>query len=751
MTRKLSYEELLRKVRKLERESAVHRKMKEALIESDKRYEGLRQASFEGIGIHENGVILEANQALAKMTGYKASDLIGMNVTDIIAEEWHDLVWRNIQSGYEKSYEVYGMRKNGTTYPIEVRGKNVVLRDRKVRVISFRDITERKQAQELYKTLAEKSQAGVYIIQDGIFRFLNERAANFLGYRPEELIGKRERKVIHPEDWKLVVDNAVNMLKGRKSPPIEFKIIARDGRVKWMMESIASIPYGGKPAILGNVMDITDLKRASDKLEEMEALEASILDAIPHAVLGVVDRHVVFANNATESVLGWKPKELVEQSTRMLYEKDDDYDEIGKIFYEADGKRFFIEQISCRKKSGEIIICRVNASRIGESKKEKKMVVVYEDITEKVKMDEALHEERDRAQQYLDIAGTMILAIDQNGTVILINQRGAEILHYTHDEIIGRDWFDTFVPKRIKSEVKSIFFRLIVGDLAPVEYVENPILTKDGKERIISWQNSVIRDDGGNIVGILSSGEDITERKRAEEKLFEYSEKLRLMSSELSLTEQRERQRIATELHDRIGQSMAVSKIKLEELKRDLSETKFKKSTDEIIEIMDQLIYDTRSLTFELSPPVLFILGLGAALEWLAEQFQEKYDFTVTFHQEGTGQKLDKDIAFVLFRSTQELLMNSVKHSQADFVSISMKKSGGKIVINVRDNGIGFDPKKIEMQSSSTGGFGIFSIRERLNYLGGQFRVESKPGRGSNISMIVPMKIQKRKRKRTLL
>ena len=751
MTRKLSYDELLRKLRKLERESTDHKKTKEALLESNNRYEGLRQASFEGIGIHENGIILEVNQELAKMTGYKAPDLIGMNVTDIIAAEWHDLVRRNIRSGYEKSYEIYGVRKDGATYPVEIRGKNVLLKNRKVRVMTFRDITERKQAQELYKTLAEKSQAGVYIIQDGVFKFLNERAAGFAGYRPEELVGKAERNIIHLEDRKLVVENAVNMFKGRESSPLEFRIITRDGRVKWMMESITAIPFDGKQAILGNVMDITNLKEASDKLEEMEALEASILDAIPHAVLGVVDRHVVFANNATESVLGWTPEELIGQSTRVLYEKLEDYDAIGRIFYGTEEKTFFMEHIRCRKKSGEIIICRVNASRIGESRKEKRIVAIYEDITEKVKMDEALHEERDRAQQYLNIAGAIILAIDQNGTVMLINQRGAGILQYGHDEIIGRNWFDNFVPKRMKSHIKSIFFRLIAGDVTPVEYVENPILTRDGKERVVSWQNRVIRDDHGNIVGILSSGEDITERKRAEEKLLEYSEKLRLMSLELSLTEQRERQRIATELHDRIGQSMAVSKIKLEELKRDLWETQFKKSTDEIIEIMDQLIYDTRSLTFELSPPVLFILGLGSALEWLAEQFQEKHGLRVTFQREGTGWKLDKDIAFVLFRSTQELLMNIVKHSQADSVLISMKKSGGKVQINVKDNGVGFDPKKIEMPADLKGGFGIFSIRERLNYLGGQFRVETKPGRGSNITMVVPLNIRKRRRKRTLL
>lgn len=747
MVKKISYEQLLKKVEKLEKKVAAHQKTEEALTECKRRYEGLRQASFEGVGIHEDGVILEVNQEMAKMTGYKISELIGMTVTTIIAPEWHDTVWKNIRSGYDKSYEVCMLKKGGTVFPVEVRGKNVFLKNRKLRAMSFRDITERKKVEEHYKMLADKSQAGMYIVQDGKFKFLNERAAKVAGYRPDELVGKTERSIIHPEDRKKVIENARSMLKGEDTSPIELRIVTKDGQTKWMMESITSIPYGGKPAILGNVMDISEFKEASEKLSDLEALEASILDAIPHAVLGLESRRVIFANNAVEAVLGWKPDELIGQKSRVFYQNDKDYNDIGHQFYDdKKKKKIHIERFPCRTKDGRDIICMVSASKFGEKTKEK-VVAVYEDVTERVLMDEALHEERDRAQQYLDIAGTIILVLDTNGTVTLINQKGTEILRYNHDDIIDKNWFDSFIPKRIRSDVKSVFFRLVAGDIAMVEYFENPIITKHGRERIISWHNSLIRDDSDNIIGILSSGEDVTERKVAEEKLFEYSEKLRLMASELSLTEQRERQRIATELHDRIGQSMAVSKIKLEELRKELTASRNEKSVNEIIKLIDQLIYDTRSLTFELSPPVLYILGLDSALEWLAENFQEKHGVRTSFRKEGSGKKLDKDIAFFLFRGTQELLVNIAKHAKADSVSIHMRRNRGNIQVSVKDNGVGFDSKRIRLPGDARGGFGIFSIRERLNYLGGQFRVESKPGQGTNIDMIVPHSVPKRKRR----
>ncbi len=132
---------------------------------------------------------------------------------------------------------------------------------------------------------------------------------------------------------------------------------------------------------------------------------------------------------------------------------------------------------------------------------------------------EALRAERDRAQRYLDIAGVIFIALDEEGQVTLVNQKGSEILGYAQSEIVGQNWFDNFVPARIRDQTRSVFKQLMVGELAPVEYHENPILTPRGKERMIAWHNTILKDEAGNPVGILGSGEDITERVRAEEKV----------------------------------------------------------------------------------------------------------------------------------------------------------------------------------------------------------------------------------------
>ncbi len=131
--------------------------------------------------------------------------------------------------------------------------------------------------------------------------------------------------------------------------------------------------------------------------------------------------------------------------------------------------------------------------------------------------EERLKEERDRVQSYLDIAGVIFLVVGSDQKVILINRKGCEVLGYEEKEIIGKNWFDHFFPERIRGEVKGIFLKIIADGTGHFEYVENPVLTKGGEERIIAWHNTVLRDESGKIIGSLSSGEDITERKRVEE------------------------------------------------------------------------------------------------------------------------------------------------------------------------------------------------------------------------------------------
>ncbi len=127
---------------------------------------------------------------------------------------------------------------------------------------------------------------------------------------------------------------------------------------------------------------------------------------------------------------------------------------------------------------------------------------------------EAVRNERDRAQQYLDMAGTILIALDRGGCVTMINQRGCELLGYTESELIGKEWFGNFLPKHIAREVRSTFDPLMRGEKQPAEYYENSVLTKSSEERLIAWNNRLLHDGSGRIIGTLSSGEDITERRQ---------------------------------------------------------------------------------------------------------------------------------------------------------------------------------------------------------------------------------------------
>ena len=157
----------------------------------------------------------------------------------------------------------------------------------------------------------------------------------------------------------------------------------------------------------------------------------------------------------------------------------------------------------------------------------KYFVSIGRDITTRRQVAGALTEERDKAQQYLDIAGVILIALDTEGKVTLLNQKGSEILGYDQEEINGKDWIDHFIPARMKREVRSVFNQVMAAELEATQYFENAVVTKDGEEKIIAWHNSILKDAKGNITGTLSSGEDITARVQTEERLRDSEAKFR--------------------------------------------------------------------------------------------------------------------------------------------------------------------------------------------------------------------------------
>jgi signal transduction histidine kinase len=216
-------------------------------------------------------------------------------------------------------------------------------------------------------------------------------------------------------------------------------------------------------------------------------------------------------------------------------------------------------------------------------------------------------------------------------------------------------------------------------------------LRKDNVLVPIEYSMTSLFGNSGESIGAFAVIRDITERKKTEEKLFKYQEQLKALASQIALTEEQERRRFAGFLHDEIGQQLFATQIQLGYLKGSLSSVQNVQQVDDAIDNIKKVMTSSRSLTAELSPPVLYELGLEKALEWLAEQAHEKYDIVVTFKDDKKEKLLDDDVKIILYQTVRELLINVAKHAQTKKASVSIKKDDSSVRICVEDNGIGFD------------------------------------------------------------
>ena len=324
---------------------------------------------------------------------------------------------------------------------------------------------------------------------------------------------------------------------------------------------------------------------------------------------------------------------------------------------------------------------------------------------------------------------------DENSLFSYVNDKFCEMIGYTRKELIGRPIGD-FVDKK---ELPVLNEQLEKRKKGLRSTYELTWVCKDGSTLHTLMSAAPLLDDDGNFRGGFGAMTDITLRKRAEEQVGVYQQKLRSLASELSLAEERERRRIAAELHDRIGQTLAITKIKLGALKASLSSKRYANELDEIRGFVDQTIRDTRSLTLELSPPILYELGFEAAVEWLTEKIQLQHNITMKFKSDHKPKQLNEDIQVLIFKIVQELLFNLVKHARAKTAGVSVRKKAHALEIVVEDDGVGFDVDESKSQFSQTGGFGLFSIRERLDHFGGRFEIRSNPGLGTRIMISVPL------------
>ncbi len=356
-----------------------------------------------------------------------------------------------------------------------------------------------------------------------------------------------------------------------------------------------------------------------------------------------------------------------------------------------------------------------------------------QDITKRKNAEKALRESEEKYRSIFETAANLITSVNEKGIIVECNNRTREVLGYERDEIIGQPISKIIHPDDLDKAQKGLNEILTKGYSYNNEY---KMVRKDGTLIDISINSSSLKDENGRYVRTICIIDDITERKKAEEDLLENRVKLKSLASQLSVIEDRERRRLATELHDQVGQSLVFSKTKLDMLRSSVSSPELTESLEEVCDYLGQVIRDTRTLTFDLSYPILYELGFEAAVaEWLEEKIQAKHGIETKFEDDGQPKPLSDDIRALLFRNVRELLINVVKHANAQNVKVSIRKVDSQIRVSVEDDGVGIDPVEVASLAGENAGFGIFSIRERLEQLGGHLEIESEPGRGSKITM----------------
>ncbi|WPP49810.1 PAS domain-containing sensor histidine kinase [Catalinimonas niigatensis] len=435
---------------------------------------------------------------------------------------------------------------------------------------------------------------------------------------------------------------------------------------------------------------------------------------------------VVMANPSCLRMFGYDEHELIGQPLEILLNPAvrTTHSELRSSFFNSPHTRpmGLGRDLQGQRKNGQMFPVEVSLNYM---KVDRQMyaVAIITDITTRKAAEEALKHEKEVAQMYLDTAASVFLALDKHGKVKMINQKGCQVLGYTEGEMLGKDWFEYFLPACEKERVREVFSTLMQGKINSLEFYENQILTKNHEERLIEWHNVMMLDQQGQPSGTLSSGIDITEKRRTETKVMKA----------LIEGQEAERERVATELHDGLGQGLSVMQMNIKALEVACVEPAPKEILQKLNEVLSLTIKEVKSIARNLMPAVLKDYGLEKALEYLCQSVNESNHVRVKFQSYHMDKRIESSKKKALYRVTQELLNNILKHAEAEEVNVQLFGHQKSISLVVEDDGKGFDP------FAQNQGFGLRNIESRVKAFEGKLCIDTKKGHGTTVAIEIPL------------
>jgi PAS domain S-box-containing protein len=578
--------------------------------------------------------------------------------------------------------------------------------------------------------------------KEGLIVGVNLTGASFLGEERGNLLKSKFSHFIAPGSQDDFYLHHKKVVESRTRQSCEVKLRRKDGtEFPAQLVSVAVAEQKDEYDQFRMTMtDITEQKLAEEKLHQASTYNRSLIEASLDPLVAIgPDGKITDVNIATEAVTGYVRTVLVGTNFSDYFtEPKSAQAGYQQVFREGMVHDYPLE---IRHRDGHVTPVIYNASVYRD--KAGKVVGIFaaaRNITKRKQAEERLQEERNLLRTLIDHIPGEVYVKDKESRFILCNKIVVESRKRdAKDNIIGKTDFDLF-----EHETAQQFFdeeQNLMQTGRPIINSEGRFISKSGEVFYCSTNKVPLRDSAGNITGLVGINYDITERKQVENKILEYQKHLKRLAARLTLAEEGERRRIAGAIHDDISQTLAMAKIKLDSLQ---SSPPSQKSYDEIKQIsacIEKVIQETRTLTFELSNPILYELGFEAAVaEWLDEQVQIKHGIATEFLDDGKAKPLDDNIKVMLFRNIRELLINCIKHAKAKAIRVNIRRIDDSIEVTVEDNGVGFDPVQVRATAFKKAKFGLFSVRESLENTGGSFEIESKPGAGCKATMIAPIK-----------
>jgi PAS domain S-box-containing protein len=571
--------------------------------------------------------------------------------------------------------------------------------------------------------------------------YLNLAAERLFGYRSRDVVGQEFHRKIVPA---LRGQAYTRVLWQHMRPPkdkyigrsLELDIRRRDGELIPVELTISRCRLDGLPFTIGILRDTSRRKRAEKLLRESEEKFRNLAEQSPNMIFINQRGRVVYANAKCEEIMGYKRAEfyapgfdfrtliapefarVVEKNYR-LHLRDKERKPFEYALVTKDGRR--IEALF--------------TTRLINYGGERAILGIITDVTDYKRAERELRESKALLENVFAGMKEVVGIVDlKTRTAIMTSPAVERVFGYKAEEVIGRNTSFMFAsPKEYRAFGKKY------GNPGRGKTITVPYRMRRKDGRIIPTEHtvSVIEDKARRRTIGINVMRDMTLPRRIEDQSREYQEKLRTLAAELSQTEERERRRIAKNLHDHIGQNLALIRIKMGEFREKMRDAADRRSLEDIRKLVENTIRYTRSLTFELSPPLLYEVGLVAAVEWLAEHTRQQSRVDVRVRSRGRLSPLNENMRVFLFNAARELLLNVVKHARARRVSVDLSRKGSRITLSVRDDGLGITPARAEPHRRRAG-FGLFSIRERVNNYGGGMTIAGRPGRGTVISLWVP-------------